>query len=138
LFVCTLNRTRKADVPVSQRLQSATADGMSGIMLHLPENIIGTVSHMLRCPHLKSKSLRLAVNRPVCLGVRRPSGSRVQFSFLLEIVFRQLRVRYFVAPSLTRGRVCNNQSHYDWRSIGQSAMVSGADLGPATNFFFLL
>jgi hypothetical protein len=27
--------------------------------------------------------------------------------FLLEIFFRQLRVCYFVAPSLTRGRVCN-------------------------------
>jgi hypothetical protein len=26
---------------------------------------------------------------------------------LLEIFFRQLRVCYFVAPSLTRGRVCN-------------------------------
>jgi hypothetical protein len=29
------------------------------------------------------------------------------FFFLLEIFFRQLRVSYFVAPSLTRGRVCN-------------------------------
>jgi hypothetical protein len=28
-------------------------------------------------------------------------------SFLLEVFFRQLRVCYFVAPSLTRGRVCN-------------------------------
>jgi hypothetical protein len=27
--------------------------------------------------------------------------------FLLDIFFRQLRVCYFVAPSLTRGRVCN-------------------------------
>jgi hypothetical protein len=30
-----------------------------------------------------------------------------QFFFLLEIVFRQLRVCYFVAPSLARGQVCN-------------------------------
>jgi hypothetical protein len=29
------------------------------------------------------------------------------FFFLLEIFFRQLRVCYFVAPSLTRGRICN-------------------------------
>jgi hypothetical protein len=43
----------------------------------------------------------------VCLGVRRPSGTRDQFFFLLEISFRHLRVCYFVAPSLTRGRVCN-------------------------------
>jgi hypothetical protein len=32
---------------------------------------------------------------------------RGQFFFLLEIVFRQLRVCYFAAPSLMRGRVCN-------------------------------
>jgi hypothetical protein len=30
-----------------------------------------------------------------------------QFVFLLEISFRQLLVCYFVAPSPTRGQVCN-------------------------------
>jgi hypothetical protein len=40
-------------------------------------------------------------------SVRRPSGTRDHFFFLLEILFRQLQVRYFVAPSLTRGQVCN-------------------------------
>jgi hypothetical protein len=52
-------------------------------------------------------NLRPTVSRPVCLGVRRPSGTCDQFFFLLEISFRQLRVCYFVAPSLTIGRVCN-------------------------------
>jgi hypothetical protein len=52
-------------------------------------------------------NLQPTVSRPVCLGVRHPSGTRDQFSFLLEISFRQLRICYFVAPSLTRGRVCN-------------------------------
>jgi hypothetical protein len=52
-------------------------------------------------------NLQPTVSRPVCLGVRRPFGTRDQFFFLLEIPFRQLRVCYFVAPSLTRGRVCN-------------------------------
>jgi hypothetical protein len=33
--------------------------------------------------------------------------SGAQFFFVLEIVIRQLWVCYFVAPSLTRGRVCN-------------------------------
>jgi hypothetical protein len=47
------------------------------------------------------------VSRTVRLGVRHPSGAHDQFFFLLEIFFRQLRVCYSVAPSLTRGRVCN-------------------------------
>jgi hypothetical protein len=51
--------------------------------------------------------LRPTVSRPVSLGVRSPSGTRENFFFLLEILFRKLRVCYFVAPSLTRGRVCN-------------------------------
>jgi hypothetical protein len=52
-------------------------------------------------------SLRPTVSGPVRLGVRHPSGTRGQFFFLLEISFRQLRVLYFVTPSLTRERVCN-------------------------------
>jgi hypothetical protein len=47
------------------------------------------------------------VSRPVRLGVRHSSGNRYQFLCLLEIFFRQLRVCYFVAPSLARGQVCN-------------------------------
>jgi hypothetical protein len=52
-------------------------------------------------------TLRPKVCRPVRLGARRPSGTRDQFFFLLEILPRHLRVCYFVAPSLRRGRVCN-------------------------------
>jgi hypothetical protein len=51
--------------------------------------------------------LRPTVSMRVSLGVRQPFGTRNQFFFRLEIFFRQLRVCYFVAPSLTRGRVCN-------------------------------
>jgi hypothetical protein len=51
-------------------------------------------------------NLRPTVSQPVCLGVRRPSGTRDQFFFLVEISFRLLRVCYFVEPSLTRGRAC--------------------------------
>jgi hypothetical protein len=39
--------------------------------------------------------------------VKHPSGTRDQFLFLHEILFRQLQVCYFVASSLTRERVCN-------------------------------
>jgi hypothetical protein len=51
-------------------------------------------------------NLRPTVSRPVCPGVRRPSGTRDQYLFILEISFRQLRLCYFVVHSLTRGRVC--------------------------------
>jgi hypothetical protein len=43
------------------------------------------------------------------ISVIHPSASRDQFFFLLEIFFRQFGVSYFVAPSLTRRRVCNIQ-----------------------------
>jgi hypothetical protein len=52
-------------------------------------------------------NLRLTDSQPVCPGVRRPSGTCDQFFFRHEISFRHLRLWYFVAPSLTRGRVCN-------------------------------
>jgi hypothetical protein len=52
-------------------------------------------------------SRKYNVSRPVWLGVRHPSGTRDQFFFLLKMFFRQLSVCYFVAPSLTSGRVCN-------------------------------
>jgi hypothetical protein len=55
-------------------------------------------------------TLRPIVSRPVYPGIGRPSGTRDQFDFFLEIFFRQLRFCNFVAPSLTRGRVLPKQS----------------------------
>jgi hypothetical protein len=51
--------------------------------------------------------LQPTVRRPIRRGVRHPSGTRDQFFFLLEILLRQVRVCYFVAPSLTRRQVRN-------------------------------
>jgi hypothetical protein len=56
--------------------------------------------------------LRPTISQPVCPAIRRSSGTRDQFFFLLEIFFRQLWVCNFVAPSLTRGRVCNLLYNY--------------------------
>jgi hypothetical protein len=67
-------------------------------------------------------TLRPLVSRPVSLGLRRPSGTRGQFFFPLEISFRQLRVSYFVAPSLTRGRVCNLLYNCFWALPEQSLL----------------
>jgi hypothetical protein len=68
------------------------------------------VSHSRLLSHYRLKvkvevKLQLTVSRPVRLGVRHPSGTRNQSFFLLEIFFRQLRVCYFVAPSLARVKV---------------------------------
>jgi hypothetical protein len=68
-------------------------------------------------------TLRPTVSRPVSLGVRRPSGTRDKFYFLLEIFFRQLRFYNFVAPSLTRGRVCDLLYNCFWALPEQSLLV---------------
>jgi hypothetical protein len=59
------------------------------------------VSGTRSCSSFKTDSQSASLS-----GVRRPSGPCDQFFFLLEISFRQLGVCDFVAPSLTRGRVC--------------------------------
>jgi hypothetical protein len=66
-----------------------------------------TVSFEIPPTWSKSVTLRPTINRSVRLDVRRPSGTRVQFFFLLEICFQTVTVCYVVTPSLTRGRVCN-------------------------------
>jgi hypothetical protein len=81
-------------------------------------------------------TLRPAVSRPDCLGVRRPSGTRNQFYFLLEISFRQLRVCNFVAPSLTKGWVCNLLYNYFWALPEQSHL--GPSLAELTAIFYCL
>jgi hypothetical protein len=81
-------------------------------------------------------NLRSTVGRRVCLGVRRPSGTRDQFFFLLENFFRQLRVCYFVAPSLTRGRVCNLLYNCFWALLEQSLL--GPSPAELTTIFYCL
>jgi hypothetical protein len=81
-------------------------------------------------------TLRPTVSRPVSLDARRPSGTRDRFFFLLEISFRQLRVCNFVAPSLTRKRVCNLLYNCFWALPEQS--LSGRSPAELTAIFYCL
>jgi hypothetical protein len=81
-------------------------------------------------------NLRPTVSRPVCLGVRRPSWTCDQFFFLLEISIRQLRLCYFVAPYLARGRVCNLLFNCFWALPEQSLL--GRSPAELTAIFYCL
>jgi hypothetical protein len=82
-------------------------------------------------------TLRPTVSLPVSLGVRRPSGTRDQFYFLLEIVFIQLRVCNFVAPSLTRGRVCNLLYNCFW-ALPEQSLLGGSSAELTAIFYSLI
>jgi hypothetical protein len=81
-------------------------------------------------------NLRPTVSRPVCLGVRHPFETRENVFFLIEIFFRQLRVCYFVAPSVTRGRVCNLLYNCFWALPEQSHL--GRSPAELTAIFYCL
>jgi hypothetical protein len=94
-----------------------------------PPNMLLNVSSILPnilaclCMYVEVEvNLRPTVSRPVCLCVRRPSETRDQLCFLLKISFRQLRVCYFVAPSLIRGWVCNLLYSSFWTLPEQSLL----------------
>jgi hypothetical protein len=78
--------------------------GVAAPSLESSKDFLSTEAHVLKCHTLNmyckwtqtwrefvtvvEVNLRPTVSRPVCPGVRHPSGTRDQFFFLLEISFR--------------------------------------------------
>jgi hypothetical protein len=78
--------------------------------------------HVCMTTFTKQFKVKVILRPTVCPGVRRPSGTRYQFFFLLEIFFRQVRLCYFVTTSLPRGWVCNVLVRCFWALPEQSLL----------------
>jgi hypothetical protein len=91
-------------------------------MLAPPCSAVGQFMSLFEVEVEVEVNLRPTFSRPVCPGVMRPSGTFDQFFFRHEIFCRQLRLCCFVAPSLTRRRVCNLLFNCFWAMPEQSLL----------------
>jgi hypothetical protein len=98
------------------------------VLMHIVQHAVEVVVEVNLLP---------TVSRRVCPGARRPSGTRDQFFILLEISFRQLRVCYFVAPSLTRRRVCNLLYNCFW-ALPEQSLLGPSPAEPTTIFYCIM
>jgi hypothetical protein len=102
-----------------------------------PDNVLSTVKSVAEEHTVEVEvKLRPTISWPF-FGVRRPSGTRDQCFFLLEIFFRHLRVCYFVAPSLTRGWVCNLLYNCFW-ALPEQSLLGGIPAELTTIFYCLI
>jgi hypothetical protein len=105
------------------------------MMLHDSAHL-WTAAHAIQC---SSSSCDLGPSEfhlfEVAVNLR-PTVSHDQFFFLLKISFRQLRVCYLVAPSLTRGRVCDLLYNCFWALPEQSLL--GRSPADFTAIFYCL
>jgi hypothetical protein len=109
--------------------------------LSVPEGSMGEPVHLVCAPRSLNRALvdlilkltliydRQSVGQSVLVsGVH--LGPTTKFFFLLGIFFRQLRVCYLVAPTLTRGRFCNLLYNYFWTLTEQSYLIVSSETPP--------
>jgi hypothetical protein len=101
-FTITVNYDSSQSMTVSDSLHSSL--DYECFLVHCDQ--WRTTNHYSHIEHLSlSLVLRPTVSRPLCLGIKHPSGAYDQ----TFITVRQLRVCWCGALSLNRGRVCRLQ-----------------------------
>jgi hypothetical protein len=126
------NVFRRWTFPCFRALRPLMLVAISLISLTLPTAVWGSSRN--RSGQVRVRvTLRLTVSQSVCLGIEPNLGQLTRICLLLEISFRQLLVCNFVAPSLTRGRVCKLLNNCFWSRNGSWSPLYSSDTDRTEN-----